>query len=301
MPTCGRTAYWRVLSDIRMTDAGEARRIEECLRQWAHRGGSSGRKIVQNLQCDRTVTDEVMRALLEEVGRIAADCSGAHWMDCWKRLVSAYEKTCRTLSYQGEYCGGSIGLEEMVGWRAVSKARLRDAHLRANTFGNEKELDEFLDLVEAAGKADDSHRRETLRKLKEKYGNYAWSPHTMWSTWSEGSPDSPFRDEASGATWGADQIRAALGLSYEEREKPLLVLAYVVSANTLKVPTVADAGTFSYFRVSSFGPCGRTDPWHPAKNLVQNAKGDAFDPDPLPEAVHSPVQIGDTHRIEYRL
>ena len=122
-------------------------------------------------------------------------------------------------------------------------------------------------------------------------------PYQMWATW----------DPAATTAWapfprwyGADHIRACLGLSDLDRGKPLFLLGYKLPGKwTAWIPTVADAGTFPYFKPNLMGcGCGLTDPWHPRPD-IRDQSGAPFQGIPCAEAVHQPICAKDLYRVKH--
>lgn len=257
-------------------DADEARAVEDALNAWKGKEGDF-RKLIPNLCSDPHLPKPVRAELM--------------WVITHNRLMSnddiktAYRNACAKYPLKGPKATGVPS--DNIFWNAVREDYFVD---RVKKWGwPPRACNRFLNSIRTAKGAPSgtyiSYPHSGLKRF---------SPRNMWGTWVRyATMIYPFP-----SWYGPDHVRACLGLDQLDRAKPLLVFRYKVPGGVVtRVPTVADAGTFPYFRPNIGETCGLTDPWSQNNSLFEMDGITAFRPRPAPEVIHESVKLKDIQKV----
>jgi len=253
-----------ILHELKTTDPDLAATMEHSLAGW-NRASGAWRRVLENLCADPALPQDIRKRLMQIVAEHPTDEDA---------LGQAYRKEC--------WCHSRIGPvwnrlpEGRAVWNSVSEPRL--LHRLGEALGAE-DATRFLDRLKGALAGADQ--------------NQPMAEYSMWATWRQDVTGAPVAGNPFEDWYKADHVRSRLGLDQLEIGQPLWLFHYALPEGMdAHVPTVADAGTFPYFRPNTLpNGHGMTEPW-PVSNSLHDAGGAApFQPRPCPEVVHQAVKF----------
>ena len=233
-------------------------KIDKILSSWEQKS-PNGRVVAPNILLERFLPVDHMAEILDMIFQKGNSSL--------KALEDQYPFECHKHVLKGQYV--DCVFPKIVG-RAVEREYFVQYLLRmSNAYNLDMDIEDVIDEAIYKGSI-----------LPEEAKNIAMSPHAAWVTWNKTDSSADPYDFVQYDH--ADEVRACLGLPY--RKGKLILLLYKVLHSTLRCPTIADAGLYSYFQPPGFSnDHGVTRPRLAQDEELEKIK---YKPKPRPEAVH---------------
>lgn len=261
-------SYQKVMTKLAALNLSTHNEIDVLLSEWRKHSGM-GSRIVDNLRIDVRLEETYIEQILIELH------NNRHLS--FEDLESTiYKNLCYKFVLKGPQIN-MARLPDKMGGAKVADAFILGLGSRIK-FGGSSKAEEIVSKLISD--------KEALTPAEEELD---FCDFFSWATWSELSSHDPFDFVDS-----PDEILKVLtnlGLTHQQEGFTHLLLVYSKGVvKTLYMPTVADAGRYSYFKCGDGSDyCGRTLPWNPED--IQNRNLDPKKVKPRPEGVHEPIKL----------